>query len=86
MSSGTPITRMRRVGCACVPLCENDEGAVETSEGFDMQTTPCGELQSAPSPRKAPAAAQNQARTEFTGNPGQLTLVRDDPNGPLKKI
>ncbi len=64
ISSGTPITRIRRVGSVCVPLCENDEAAMETSEGFDIQTAPCGVLW------PTPHAAQTHLRPRKTGRIG----------------
>jgi hypothetical protein len=51
---------MRRVGSACVPPRENDEAAVETSEAFDIQTTPCGVLWPASTPRKHTCGRKNR--------------------------
>jgi hypothetical protein len=44
MSKGTPITRMRRVGSAWVPLGGTVVEAVEVSAFFDMQKFPPGKI------------------------------------------
>jgi hypothetical protein len=75
MSSGTPITRIRRVGSACVPLCENDETAMETSEGFDIQTAPCGYSRQHPRRANTPAVAQK---------PGEIGVHRQSGAGKMR--
>ena len=48
MSSGTPITRIRRVGSACMPLYENADPSLACSALCDIQKSPAATSWSRP--------------------------------------